>query len=487
MTNFLAQIISVKNIFENLYVADFFDVIIIALLIYAIIFLFKQTRSFYIATGVGIVVALYVLSKAFGLFLTSLVFQAFWGVFFIAIVVIFQEELRRFFEYLAIWSSRQVKRGSVVTQPEAVREVLDAVKQMARDKIGALIVIEGHDPLAKFISGGKMLDGIVSEELLLSIFDPTSIGHDGALIVNGDRVVLFGGHLPLSRDFGQIGKRGTRHSAALGLAEVSDAFVIVVSEERGVVSYAYQGKLKTLEYAEEVSLPLQRFFMKTFPARESSPIQDLIRRNSLEKLFSVILAVILWFFFSFQAATVQRDFTVPVSYKNTGDSMLIEETRPNEITVTLVSRGATSFDLLDTKSLAVAIDASNFTAGPQKIAIAEESVSKPSNFTVINIEPREITATVRLVKLIDMAVIPKISGKVAAGFEIAKIVASPEKVLALVPEDFDDASALVTEPIAVDNLRVSVTLTAKIVIPNGVLLKEKSDPDVEVKIEIRKR
>lgn len=487
MSHLLAQLVSFTNLLSNLYIADFFDVLIIALLIYFIIFLFKQTRSFYVAAGVLIIVALYAVAKTFGLYLTSLIFQAIWGVFFIALVVIFQEELRRFFEYLAIWSTRQVKQGGGIVQGVAIKEILNAIKQMARDKIGALIVIQGRDSLTKFVSGGKMLDGIISEELLLSIFDPGSSGHDGALIVKSDRVALFGGHLPLSHDFAQIGKRGTRHSAALGIAEVSDAFVIVVSEERGEISYAYDGKLTSFKYAEEVSAPLKHFLSNKFPTQASTPLQDLIKHNSLEKLLALFVATIFWFFFSFQAATIQRDFTVPITYKNIGNSILIEETMPKEITVTLAARGATAFDLLDTKSLTAEIDASELKTGAQKIVITGEAVKRPSNFSVVNVRPSEVTAKVRPVKLIEMTIVPNVRGIVATGFEIAKITVNPPSVMALVPESFNETGTITTEPINITGSRLTYTTTTKIIIAKNISLKDRPDTTVEVKIEIRRK
>ena len=105
-----------------------------------------------------------------------------------------------------------------------------------------MIVLQGNDPLERHINGGTNLDGIVSEPLLESLFDPHSIGHDGAVIIDGNRVTKFGCHLPLSMNTSKYENIGLRHTAALGLAERSDAICIVVSEERGTISLAYHGK-----------------------------------------------------------------------------------------------------------------------------------------------------------------------------------------------------------------------------------------------------
>ena len=485
MLNLLAQVLILGSFLDNLYVADFFDVLIIALLIYFVIFLFKQTRSFYVASGVGIVVVIYALAQFFNLFLTSLFFQAFFGVFFIALVVIFQEELRKFFEYLARWSTRQVKRGATVITSPHTTELINAIKQLAREKTGALLVLKGKDAIDNFISGGRDLDGMITEELLLSLFDPGSPGHDGAAIITRDRVALFGGHLPLSHDFEQIGKRGTRHAAALGLSEQTDAFVVVVSEEKGTVSYAYKGKLKALKDTDELTAPLGGFLREKYPEQTYTLWENLLKRNSPEKIVSILLASVMWFFFSFQAGTIQRDFTLPVTYKNTGDTILIEDTMPKEVTVTLAARGKTAFDFLDTKSLLVTIDSAKLATGTQKIALSSVEISRPSNFSVIAIAPQEITVAVRSVKLVELAIQPKTSGGLPAGFGIISIAANPTTIRALVPIAWA-TSTIATEPIALDDIRTNTTVTTKLILPKDVRLKDKLDPSVEVKVEVRR-
>ncbi|MDP1689280.1 MAG: diadenylate cyclase [bacterium] len=486
MTNLLAQLNFLTKLFSNLYVADFFDVLIIAILIYFIIFLFKQTRSFYVAAGFGIIIALYPIAQTFGLYLTSMVFQAFWSVFFIALVIIFQEELRRFFEQLAIWSTRQIKRGKEVTQPAVIKEILDSIKKMAMDSVGALVVIAGHDPLTKYVNGGRILDGVISEELLLSIFDPTSMGHDGALIIKGNRIALFGGHLPLSRDFAQIGKRGTRHSAALGLSEVTDAFVIVVSEERGEVSYVYKGKLTTLINPDDIIKPLTHFIAGTFPKQSYTTTENLLKHNSPEKIVSLTFAIIFWFFFSFQATTTQRDFKIPVTYKNINDDAIIETTKPDTATVTLEARGSHSFELLDIQGLSIAIDAADLKTGTQKVQVTEDKVVKPANFSIVNIKPQEIDVTLKSVKSIKMTIVPNIIKDLTLGYVITNVTVLPSVVDVLVPDTYNGTYTLTTSPIYVSG-SLSTSIEAKILIPAVARLKNSSDNVVEVNIEIQKK
>ena len=138
-----------------------------------------------------------------------------------------------------------------------------------------------------------MLDGVISEDVMLSIFDPTSPGHDGAMILNKNRIEKFGVHLPLSNNFREIGKHGTRHSAALGIAERSDALALVVSEESGMMSLAQNGSLKEVKSLEELELRLNKFLREKLPDDYANSFTDIIRYNMREKIAALAIAILL--------------------------------------------------------------------------------------------------------------------------------------------------------------------------------------------------
>lgn len=246
---------------------------------------------------------LYVCAKYFNLYLTLLTLRYFAGVSIILFVVIFQTEIRKYFEFLGLAGTRQIKVGPLASRSPSITEIIQSCVKMARTKIGALIIIQGKDTLDPFIEGGVQLDGVISEEILLSIFDPTSEGHDGALIVSNNRVSKFGVHLPLSTNFKEIGKRGTRHGAALGLSENTDALCIVVSEERGKISLCKEGKLKTLEDPSNFEKELEKFIKAKFP-NDSAPnefsITKFFKHNLVLKAGSIAVAIILWFFTAYR-------------------------------------------------------------------------------------------------------------------------------------------------------------------------------------------
>ena len=171
---------------------------------------------------------------------------------------------------------------------------------LAEDKVGALVVLKGSDDLARHLQGGIELRGLVSKPLLDSIFDPHSAGHDGAVVIEDGQVERFSAHLPISKNRKEIGSRGTRHAAALGLSERCDALLVVVSEERGVVSVAEGGKLKAITSPAELKGRLEGFIQEKFPVQKESTWRRLVVHHWRMKFVSTLLAVIGWSLFALQ-------------------------------------------------------------------------------------------------------------------------------------------------------------------------------------------
>jgi uncharacterized protein (TIGR00159 family) len=239
-----------SSLFMQIGLADIIDIALVTIVLYMAIVWMRRTKAGLVGLGLFILGAVYIVARQLGLQLIAWFLQGFFAIFLIIIVVIFQEELRQIFERIALWSLR--KRGTQTAQSETADTLVETVSDLARDKIGALIVLPGSQPIERHISGGIRLDGELSEPLLKSVFDPHSAGHDGAVVVEKDRISRFAAHLPLSKDFRQLSRVGTRHSAALGLAELTDALCLVVSEERGKISIAQDGRLREVGSTPEL-------------------------------------------------------------------------------------------------------------------------------------------------------------------------------------------------------------------------------------------
>lgn len=205
------------------------DLAVVSALMYAALILVRKTNSIFIFKGFITLFLIYLASAFFKLKLTLLIFQFFLSFFVIIFVVIFQKELRRFLEGFSF----SYLQSFFVTKKRPDHErVVGAIKRsvehFVEKRYGALIVLPGNQPLERFLEGGFVLDGKVSVPLLVSIFDPSSPGHDGAVVIEQDKVRKFSVHLPLAENITAIKEKCTRHRAGLGLAERCDAMVIIV-------------------------------------------------------------------------------------------------------------------------------------------------------------------------------------------------------------------------------------------------------------------
>jgi diadenylate cyclase len=386
------------ELYRNFRITDAIDIAIISVMLYSGLVWFKGTASRRVATGVTLVVIVYFLARAFDLYLTSMLFQAGFAVLVIMLIVIFQEDLRRGFEQVATWGTLPSQRRTTA-QITDIDTLVEVVYTLAASRRGALIVVKGREALDRHISNGVSLSGHLSKPLLLSIFDPHSPGHDGAVVLDDGRVAAFGAHLPLSKNREEIAFRGTRHSAALGLSERSDALVIAISEERGSVSTAERGALQEVLSAAVLKRRLERFFKHRFPSHSVPLWQRFLAHNMLLKVVAIILACTGWVLFAYNVGTIQQTFEVPIEYRNVPEHLSLDGTAPNKAQVTLTG-SERAYRFLDPSSLKISVDLGIGFAGSQIIQITGRNLKLPSNLDVHRIQPqvlwinlREITHT----------------------------------------------------------------------------------------------
>lgn len=221
------------------------DIILVAAVLYWLIMLSKRTRAWKIVWGLLIFLLLVFLTERLQLRTLNYLLRSFLPLGPVAIVILFYPELRHALENMgrvAGWGTRFALLEKDDTAP-LIPVIVNAACEMSKRQIGALIVIEREDALEDIASTGTRLDAVATEELILSIFNPGAPLHDGAIVVRGNRIIAAGCILPLSEST-QLGTMiHTRHKAALGVAEESDAAVVVVSEETGTISLAVEGRL----------------------------------------------------------------------------------------------------------------------------------------------------------------------------------------------------------------------------------------------------
>jgi diadenylate cyclase len=382
----------ILNPFTGISFSEIVDIIFVAILLYAAILWAQRTRAVFVARGILILGVIFLIARYFDLQMTAWVFQGFFAVLVIVIVVIFQEELRRMFEHIALWS---VIGGRVPTLPStSIDTLVRTVADLARDHIGALVVICGEDPLERHITGGIPLQAILSEPLLKSIFDTHSPGHDGAVLIENNRVTRFAVHLPLSKDTRQLAHVGTRHSAALGMAERSDALCVVVSEERGTISIARDGRLRQLENIQELGAALERFYEEKFPSHDrAGSFVQLVRENWLIKVAALSLAIGFWYIFVPGAKIVETTFKIPVVVENLPADLKLERIQPPEVTARF-SAPRRAFYLFDSKNLRATVDASLAVLGRRTFEVAEKNIRYPRDLALVDLSPTTVRISV---------------------------------------------------------------------------------------------
>jgi uncharacterized protein (TIGR00159 family) len=373
---------------------DLLDIAIVSTLIYSVLVWFKRTKAVFVAVGMFMLAGVYLLARGMNLVLTAYIFQGFFAVFLIALVVIFQEELRHFFERIAVWSLLGGKGPSPLESYE-VATLIRAVGDLSKEKIGAIIVVKGRDPIERHVSGGIDLDGRLSEALLKSIFDPHSDGHDGAVVIDGNRVERFATHLPLSKEFQRTGRLGTRHTAALGLSELSDAVCLVVSEERGTISVAQNGEIAEVHDLEALQSRLDRFMRELKPQPYDGPFPKFFRSNWREKLAAVALSFGFWVLFAQGSKTTHREFDVPIAAENLPSGLSIGTINPDRVRATLAGQRR-DFYLLDPTKLRATVDVSEGAEGPHGYLLTERDFRLPEDVTLLRLEPP--TVTIELVR-----------------------------------------------------------------------------------------
>jgi len=226
---------------EHRWILDLLDIILMSIILYRLLLIVKGTKAAQMMIGLGILLLASLASRYLELFTIDWLVQSFWAQIVIAMIVLFQPEIRRALAHIG--ETRFLNFASA-EELKSLEEIVRAAVSLANRKVGALIVIERETSLKDFVEIGTNLDARVSKELLLSIFHPSSPIHDGAVIINGNRVAAAGCFLPITLSSDLSKSLGTRHRAGIGLTEETDAVAIIVSEETGLISVAVDGKIE---------------------------------------------------------------------------------------------------------------------------------------------------------------------------------------------------------------------------------------------------
>lgn len=462
---------------------DGVDIIFSSYILFRLYVLFRGTNAIRVLIGIVILWFFLRVSAFFGLIVTSWAMQGIIAVAALIIVVVFRNEIRSILQArnlrTILWGFPKRPAGT------PVETITDAVFEMARRHVGGLIVFPGNEDLSEHAHGGIPWQGKISKEMIMSIFWEGNPVHDGAAIVQGDRVTEVGAVLPLSRREDLPYYYGTRHRAAVGLAELTDALVIVISEERGQVSAVKGQSFKVLHGREELNEVLETH------AGVSTKQGGRRKAEQLELITAAVLSLLfiggIWFSFTRGLDTLIT-LEAPIEYTNRDPVLEILDTSRNTVSLELSGSGSLVRSI-GPDQVEVRLDLSRARPGENVIALTSGNVRVPPGVFLKSVRPSTVTVVMDVIVRKELPVQVDWTGKHRKDVIISDVKVSPERVQIVGAKSLlEKVSTLYTEPVPVDQIEESGTLSARIVLSHPFLRIAGGYRDrVEVQYEVRER
>lgn len=376
---------------------DGIDIACMAFVVYQAYIRFRGTQAARIGVGLAVLGLFYFIASQAGLFLTTWVLGGIWAAAFILVVVVFQAEIRQILEQVnPVLSTPRIFRRTPTEARIAdfLVTVADTCFSLAKKRYGAILVFERNDPVEPLLrSQGVLIDAAVSDLLLDNLFTPSSPLHDGAVYIRAGRVCRAGCILPLSESRSLPYTYGTRHRAALGITERSDALAVVVSEERGAVSVVDRGGMVTLPGSSELLTWLNLRLSGAKKRRTQWRWRDMLEANLRPKLGALAAVCILWLILVGPQNT-EVGFAVPVVYYNIPGNL--DMTGKNTQEVYLRVRGSRELlALLNPRGLRAQVDLSSAQAGRSRFPLTEHDVNIPLGLQVAGMDPSSVSVRLK--------------------------------------------------------------------------------------------
>jgi uncharacterized protein (TIGR00159 family) len=411
-------------------IQDVADILIMTILVYQLYFWFRKTRALQVVLGLGSLVVLYIITKNLGLFMTNWVLQELGTVIFIVIVVVFQGEIRQAlyrFSLLRNFFDRNDESFSL-----DIHGIVLTVFALAERRTGAIIVFERKERLDDYLLHGVALDCLVSSQLLASIFEDRAPLHDGAVIIRNSRISEASSHLPLSLSTDLPQYLGTRHRAALGLTEKTDALVLVVSEERGEVSYASAGELVIIKCRDELTALLESSLVTANVNLPIFSLKERLVKNLLPKFVTFLLVLTCWLLINARQGGVQS-VTAQVKFHDLPENLALKNDLPSELDVQIK---VLSTILMSAKKpeITADIDLSKIHEGVNSITVEGKSFQLPLGVSVVKVAPAVLKITAEKKIFRDLPVYLKRTGRLPKGVKLRSVILKPATVRVLGPE-----------------------------------------------------
>jgi uncharacterized protein (TIGR00159 family) len=463
---------------------DVVDIGLNSYILFRFYVLFRGTYVFRVLIGLTMLWFFQQMASYMGLIVTSWVVQGIVAVAALIIVVVFRNEIR---SVLQARNFRTILWGfTAKTRIAPIDIISESAFELARRRHGALIVIPGDEDVQEMIQSGVAWNGDISREMILSVFYPDNPVHDGAALIEGDRVDRVGVILPLSRREDLPSYLGTRHRAALGLTEATDALVIVVSEQRGKVSVAKGLRLQEIGSQRELAESLEEHFGVADEQR--LPAKKERVEVTTAALVSLLFITGFWFSISRGLETLVT-FDVPIEYQNRNSNMEIVHASVNAVRVNLSGSG-TLVKSTRADQVRVKLDLSTASAGQNEFAITSANISLPPGLVLKNVTPQTIVVDLDVTVRKELPVQVDWSGRLPENLILAEATVDPSRVeITGVKRILENLQTIYTEKVLLDRLRDGAGLleVPLAIQPASLKVASGSNEKVAVKYLTRKR
>ncbi len=361
---------------------DLVDILVVTYLFAWLYSWVKGTRAFRILLGLALLGLIYFWAQFLGLFLTGRVFEWLGQASLILVIVIFAGEIRQVLERL---NPLKVLSHNGQKGTDYINQAVSAAEYLARNRIGALMVFERQDRLRELVRPGISLQGDIQREILISLFQKESPTHDGAAWIREGRILEVSVFLPISQIDLPL-KYGSRHRAAVGITELSDAVVLAVSEERGEVSLAEVGQIRRIDDYTELCAELKKKLHQ--PALLSSPSwTGLFVKDWKVKLLVLLMVTSIWFALAGQQRS-EEYIATSVTYFNLPEGYRLGPPPVPEVTVRVAGARRLLASVHKEKSLKLRVDLGRLTEGGNVVVLRTEQVLVPPGLEVLQVQPQ---------------------------------------------------------------------------------------------------
>lgn len=404
-------------------IQDIADILIMTFLLYQLYSWFRGTRAMQVLLGLGVVTLIYFATRFLELYMTSWVLQELGTVLIVLVIVVFQSEIRQALYRFSLL--RHLLDSSPEMQNSRFQEIAETLFEMAAKRTGALLVFQRSESLHDLMTNGVALDCEISPQMLESIFYDGAPFHDGAALIKDDRIALAACHLPLSVDPSVPRHLGTRHRAALGLSERSDAVIVIISEERGEVSLASAGKLHTMSSASELITALDQLLRSDTEAPRVT-LREKLFSNLLPKMAILLSVCVFWALVTTRQGQITT-VTAPIILNGIPEELILLRTTPEAVDVQIKSLSSLSTppSKLD---LTAVLDASQAKEGQNTIRVQNTDFSLPSGLSINSISPSSIRIVTERKLRKEVPVRVSLKGKLPAGLSTMQVVSNPAAV-----------------------------------------------------------